>query len=104
MKSSVNVVRDALADLFDILSYKVRNGVLTDDDMMAVLSLFRTGCGVKATVKDLARFYGQSEDNVRHIIHRNFMPAPERRVYYDFASFSEHVPEKWHERSSLPAD
>lgn len=104
MKNSESFIREALADMFDILSYKTRHGTMSVDDMKVVLSIIRQGVGLKATVKELAGFYGQSEDNVRHVIHRNFIPAPERRVYYDFRSFNEHVPEKWRNRSSLPAD
>lgn len=104
MKASESVIREALADMFSLLSYKVRNGSMTEDDVRTILSVIRCGGGIKATVKDLAAFYGQSEDNVRHVIHRNFMPAPERRVYFDFTAFRQSVPEKWHHRHYLPAD
>lgn len=104
MKKSESIIREALADMSDILSYKARNGAMSEDDVRSVMSILRYGGGVKVTVKDLAGFYGQSEDNVRHIIHRNIMPAPERRVYYDFKTFRDRVPEKWHSHGSLPAD
>ena len=104
MMKRESVIREALADMFDLLSYKVRNGAMTEDDVRAIISVIQSDGGVKATVKDLAGFYGQSEDNVRHVIHRGFMPKPERRVYFDFKAFRELVPEKWHHRHSLPAD
>ena len=104
MKTSEDVIREALADMFDLLSYKVRNGAMSADDVRAVLSVIKAGGGIKATIKDLSLFYGQSEDNIRHVIHRNFMPSPERRVYFDFTAFRHIVPEKWHHRHSLPAD
>ena len=104
MKRSENVIREALADMLDLISYKVKNGAMSEDDVAAILSLIRSGGGIKATVKDLAGFYGQKEDNVRHVLHRGFMPKPERRVYYDFKAFRQLVPDKWHNRHSLPAD
>ena len=104
MKKSDSAVREALADMFDLLSYKVRNGVMTTDDVRAIMSVIEGGNHIKATVKDLAGFYHQSEDNVRHIIHRNFMPSPERKVFFDFNAFRQFVPDKWHHRHSLPAD
>ena len=104
MKKKEAVILDALADMLDILSYKVRHGALSMDDAKAILSIIGSGGGIRATVKDLAGFYGQSEDNVRHIIHRRLMPAPERKVYYDFGAFRDAVPEKWHQHHSLPAD
>ena len=104
MRKKDAVIRETPADMFDILSYKIRNGALSMEDAKDVLSIIESGGGIRATVKDLAGFYGQSEDNVRHIIHRHFMPAPERKVYYDFGAFRDAVPEKWHQRHSLPAD
>ena len=55
----------------------------------------REGGGIRATVRDLAGYYGQSENNVRHVINRNLLPAPERRVYHDFAAFRKRVPPGW---------
>lgn len=104
MRKAENAIREAVADMFDVLSYKVRNGVMTEQDLRAISAVIREAGGVQATIKDLASFYGQSEDNVRHVISRHFMPSPSRRVYYDFDSFRQFVPEKWHERHSLPAD
>ena len=95
MKKSESLIRESLAEMFDILSYKVRNGAMSEDDMRAIMSVIRSGGGIKATVRDLAGFYGQSEDNVRHVIHRGYMPKPERRVYFDFNSFRQLIPEKW---------
>lgn len=104
MRRSENVIREALAEMFDAIAFKVRNGAMTTDDVKAILSVIAEGSHIKATVKELAEFYHQSEDNVRHVVHRNFMPKPERRVYYDFKAFRQLVPEKWHDRHSLPAD
>lgn len=104
MRKAENAIREAVADMFDILSYKVRNGIMTEQDVRVISSVIREAGGVKATVKDLSAIYGQSEDNVRHVISRHFMPTPERRVYYDYDSFRQFIPEKWRERHSLPAD
>ena len=97
-EKSENAIREALAEFLGFLEYKVRNGVLTIEDTKAVLSALEAGGGLKATVRDLAGYFHQSEDNVRHIVHRNYFPAPERRVYYDFGTFARVVPGKWHKR------
>jgi hypothetical protein len=97
-------VKEALADMLDVLSYKVRHGSMNVSDARAILDIILQGGGVRATAKELAGYYGQSEDNVRHVIHRNLLPAPERRVYYDFGAFRDAVPEKWRSLHSLPAD
>ena len=104
MKKSENVIREALAEMFDAIAFKVRNGSMTMDDVKAIMSVILEGNHVKATVKELAQFYGQSEDNVYHIIHRKFMPAPERKVYHSFNAFRQNVPDSWHHKHLLPAD
>lgn len=97
-------VREALGDFLGILEYKVRNGVINVEDIRTILEAIEASGGVRATVKDLAGYYRQSEDNVRHVIHRNLLPAPRRMVYYDFGAFRERVPDKWTKRALLPAD
>lgn len=97
-------VREALGDFLGILEYKVRHGTINVDDIRTILEAIEASGGVRATVKDLAGYYRQSEDNVRHVIHRNILPAPRRMVYYDFGAFRERVPDKWTKRASLPAD
>ena len=99
-----NVMREALADMFGILEYKVRNGEMSYDDMTAILSILEANGGVKATASDLAGFYRQSEDNIRHVLHRNFMPKPVRKVYYDMLSFAKNVPLKWRKNYCSPID
>lgn len=90
-----NAIREALADSLGILSYKARTGQMTDEDVALISRAIREGGGIRATVQDLAGYYGQSENNVRHVINRNLLPAPERRVYHDFAAFRKKVPAGW---------
>lgn len=66
-------VKEALADMLDVLSYKIRHGAMSASDARALLDIIMQGGGIRATVKELAGFYNQSEDNVRHIIHRNLL-------------------------------
>ena len=95
-----NVIRESVADMFGMLEYKVRNGVMSFDDVQSLVTLFEVNGGIKATTSDLANYYHQSEDNVRHILHRSFMPKPIRRVYYDMFSFAKNVPSKWRQKGS----
>ena len=88
-------MRDALADFLGLLAHKARTGQMTDDDATVIYRAILDAGGIRATVKDMAGYYHQSEDNVRHIIHRNLLPPPERRVYYDFGAVRRKVPDKW---------
>lgn len=97
-------IREALGDFLGILEYKARHGVMSVDDVRVILGAIEAAGGVRATVKDLAGYYRQSEDNVRHVLHRTPMPAPSRQVYYDFGAFRENVPLRWTNKGSFPAD
>lgn len=99
-----SVVREAFAETLDFLAHKVRHGTMTYQDVEAIMELMASEGGVSATVSDLSRFYSQSEDNIRHVLHRKVSSPPVRRVYYDFAAFQKGVPEKWHKKSSIPND
>lgn len=99
-----NAMREALGDFLGILEYKARNGVMSVEDVRSILAAIEASGGIKATVKEIAGYYHQSEDNVRHVIHRNLMPNPKRMVYYDFGAFRENVPPRWTNKCSLPAD
>ena len=101
---SSNIVRDALADMLSMLVYKVRNGVMSSDDVRAILTALEAGGGVRATAKDLAGFYHKSEADVRNVIHRNYLPKPLRRVTYDFGAFRKAVPASWNVSQYLPTD
>ena len=99
-----NLIREALADMFGILEYKVRHGSMSFDDISTIVSIIEANGGIKATTSDLAGFYHQSEDNVRHVLHRNYMPRPVRKVYYDMLSFTKNVPSKWRAKASTSTD
>ena len=75
-----SVIREALADMLGVLQYKVKNGVLTPEDVEAIMELILAGGGIRATAQDLAGYYHRSEDDIRHLINRNIFPAPRRRV------------------------
>ena len=90
-----STLRDELADFLGMLAHKARTGQLTADDAAVIYQAIRDAGGIRATVRDMAGYYHQSENNVLHVIHRNLLPAPERRVYHDFGAVNKHVPDKW---------
>jgi hypothetical protein len=98
-----NSIREALADSLGLLAHKARTGQMTDEDVTIIARAIREGGGIHATIRDLAGYYGQSENNVRHVINRNLLPAPERRVYHDFAAFRKRVPSGWTKRNDKSA-
>ena len=73
---SDSMMREALADMLGVLEYKVRNGVMSSDDVRTIITTLESGGGIRATVSDLAGFYHRSEADVRNVIHRNYLPKP----------------------------
>ena len=104
MDKQENAMREALSEFLGILQYKVVHGVMTVDDMKAILTAIEAGGGVSATISDLAGFFRTTEVNVRSVIKRRLIDKPVRRVYYDFGKFRDVVPEKWHGRACQSAE
>ena len=104
MKKSESFMKDALADVFDFLAFKVRHGVMTEDDVRAVMSVINSECGVKATIKDLSAFYRKPESQVRATIARKMFAKPKRVVLYPFCEFRKIVPEGWNRCCGQGAD
>ena len=96
-----NLIREAFAETLNFLAFKIRKGAMTISDIDSISAILKSEVCVLVTVKELAEYYGQSEDNVRHIIHRKVAKQPIRRVYYDFLSFQKAVPSQWHRKPSL---
>ena len=72
---SDSMMREALADMLGVLEYKVRNGVMSSDDVRTIITTLESGGGIRATVSDLAGFYHRSEADVRNVIHRTISPS-----------------------------
>lgn len=99
-----NIIRESFAETLELLAFKIRHGSMTAADLESITNLIKSEVCILVTVKELADFYNQSEDNIRHVLHRKVAAPPVRRVFYDFLSFQKAVPAKWHETSSFPDD
>lgn len=93
-------MKGLLLEFLDFLRYKVSEDRMTMDDLQSLSKTVADGLELKATARELAGFYNQTEHNVRNVIHCNLLPAPERRVYYSFRAFRRVKPEKWSKKSA----
>ena len=94
-----NIITEAFADTLEFLAFKMRNGTATACDIDSLSAILKSDVCVLVTVKELAEYYGKTEDQVRHVIHRKVAKPPVRRVFYDFLSFQKVVPPKWHRKT-----
>jgi len=94
-KDSRNIHKEILCEFLDFLKFKVENDRLTADEVASLVNSVVSGTDLYATAEELAKFYDQSQHNVRCIINRKLIAKPQRRVYYPFSAFAKVVPESW---------
>lgn len=90
-------IKSYLTEVLEFYLYKVKTNGCTMEEMNSVLHMLEENMGVNGTVEDFAKFYGQSEQNVRTTISRKMIAKPKRKVFYPFYKFLKIVPDKWRE-------
>lgn len=93
-KNEINV-QEELIRLLDYYKETLANGGCTIGAMESVYKTMLENLDVVGTVEDFAKFYGVSEDSVRHVINRYMVQKPTRRVFYPFHPFTKIIPHKW---------
>lgn len=93
-----NTAKKVILDVLDYLKYQVENDKCTAAELRSLSDNTASRLEVDATIKDLAQFYGKTENDVSTVISRR-LSKPKRRVLYNFAWFSKVVPNTWKHRS-----
>lgn len=88
-------MKEILLNIIDFYRYKIESDKCSQKDMAEVFGVVSKGISNEASIKDIAKFYGQSESNVRNVIHRKSIIKPNRKVVYDFNSFASKAPSTW---------
>ena len=99
-----NIQKEILCEFLDFIKFKVLHDRLTSDEVSSLVHSVVEGCDLYATAKELARFYDQSEHNIRCVINRRLLARPQRRVYYPFSAFARVIPDSWKRRKQGVAD
>lgn len=89
------MIKEMLLEIMDFYRYKVENDKCTDADMREAFNLLSENVSSEATIKDIARHYGQSDSNVRNVLSRKYIGKPTRKVTYNFAGVSKVIPTSW---------
>lgn len=95
MESRKHLVKNIILDIIDYLRFQIENGKFTVEELQSIHKMIAENMEIDATIKDISKFYGQSENNVRNITVRTLCPRPKRRVYYNFAIFSGLIHKSW---------
>lgn len=91
-------VKKRLLDIMEYLTRQVEEDDCTPEEMESIFEAIVNNLRMKATVKDIAKFYGQKEANVRNVISRNYIPEkdkPVRRVMYPLGRIMSFIPSSW---------
>ena len=76
----------------------------TMEETDSLARTFMENITLTGTIDDLARYYGQSRDNVKVVINRKLLSKPKRRVYYSFNAFHKIIPKSWWKRNKNEED
>jgi hypothetical protein len=96
MCSEEMVTKQILIDICKMFIHQLENDKCTAEEIRSISDSITENLKVDATVKDIADFYNQSEQNVRTVVSRNFhKEKPKRKVYYNFAWVSKIIPKSW---------
>lgn len=91
----MEIIKKTLIEILDFYRYKIDNDKCTSEDMRAAFNLLHDNAVSEATIKDIADFYGQSENNVRNVVSRKPVSKPKRAVLYNFIDVSKIIPKSW---------
>ena len=88
--------KQQIIDILDFWKYKILHNGCTPEDFNTIGELAKNGnLDIGATIKELADFYGKSENAVKLQINHKMLEKPKRRVQYSFTKFNELVSDKW---------
>jgi hypothetical protein len=90
------LTKKTLIDICKMFIYQLENDKCTAEEIRSISDSVAENLQVDVTVKDVAEFYHQSEQNVRTVVSRNFhKEKPKRKVLYNFAWILKIIPKSW---------
>jgi hypothetical protein len=79
--------------------YQLENDKCTAEEIRSISEEIEKNLEVDVTVSDIADYYGQTEQNVRTVISRNYhKEKSKRKTLFNFAWISKIVPKSWHKQ------
>lgn len=94
-------MKQFVLDILDYMRGEVENDKCTPQQLQSVADFAKTELKAQGTIDDIAKFYGQSRNNVSNVISRRPIPKdkkPQRRVLYDIGWIASIVPQSWHNK------
>lgn len=91
--------KELLKKVLEFGIYQLDNNLCTPDTINSATKAIASGLAMDASIKELADFFGVSEQNIRSTINRKLIAKPKRKVVYPFISFLKIVPEKWRKKT-----
>lgn len=98
------LAKQTLSEILGYYKYKVDNNLCTMAEIDSVSKVLKENMDVYGSIKDLADFYGVTENNIRVTINHKLFAKPIRKVMYPFHKFMEIVPDRWRKKPTPPQD
>jgi len=86
--------KELLKKILEFGIYQLDNNLCTPETISSAAKAAASGLVMDASIKELADFFGVSEQNVRSTINRKLVDKPKRKVVYPFLSFLKIAPER----------
>lgn len=77
---------------------QIKDGECSEEELSSVAQFFAEKMNAWVSVQDIAKHYGKSENAVRTVISRHYIPEkdkPRRRVFYRAGWFAKNAPRTW---------
>jgi hypothetical protein len=88
-------MKEIILNILDYLRYQVANDKCTAEELRSFYEATAGNLDIDSTVRDMAEFYGQSDDNVKNVIKRHLVRKPKRKVLYNFLDILKFKPKSW---------
>lgn len=95
----MNSSRKLLINVCDYLKSQLEDeSECSMEEIESIAKIASRELDARGTISDFAKFYGQSESNVKNVIGRRFIPKderPKRQVTYRLGWFDRMKPKSW---------
>lgn len=91
-------LQDFVLKALRLAEQQIKDGECPEEEMSSIARFFAERLNAWVSVQDLAKLYGKSENAVRTVISRHYIPEkdkPRRRVFYRAGWFAKNAPNTW---------
>ena len=85
-----------ISEFLGFMKYKVDNNLCTMEELESARKWAQENMEINATIRDISKYYGIPENQIRATISRKLIAKPKRKLLYPFSKFLKIIPNNWH--------